>query len=83
MFFTTYWFLVQGDDPTLIVRRQRIGYREIYLETLVIGLAQGSATFINQRAIFGPKKRTKTVQEPHNIFEAYNEGSTAYLLSLN
>ena len=38
------------------------------------------ATFINQRAIFGPKKRTKTVQEPHNIFEAYNEGNTAVRL---
>ena len=49
----------------------------------MLALEQGSATFINQRAIFDPKKRTETVQEPHNIFEAYNEGNTAYLLSLN
>ena len=66
-----------------------LGAKHKYMEADVhpgkdklLQLTQGSATFINQRAILA-LKRTKTVQEPHNIFEAYNEGNTAYLLSLN
>ena len=76
-FFEKFVCRLEDKELRYIISKNIFMYEK--LNSILYNLTQGSATFIKKRAIFGPKKRTKTVQEPHNIFEAYNEGNTAYL----